>query len=205
MKAWKLFDIIKNAKYKETGLKVNYCIKVDKKEGFVYLLFEKSSGNVDWKINFDFPKKPYHNQKRELLLHGGYVKAWKSANDVICKEAIEAFTAHPECTPIVAGWSYGGAMAAIAAEDINFRSGIKPALITFGAPKICGSKKTANVIKGSCSECLNYAQYNDIVTHVVPWYEDLGYVKIGKKYNPVKSLNPWHYHTQYGDESIYWL
>lgn len=56
----------------------------------------------------------------------------------------------------VCGWSYGGAMAVLAAEDFNFRTGNNAGVVTFGAPKPLWGRKTWQYIKS----CVAYAEKN---------------------------------------------
>lgn len=85
-------------------------------------MFQESRGVDDWITNFSFPVKPYKNQENKLLFHGGYVEAWKSANDRIMADLIGMSNCNPDYAVEISGWSLGGALAVIAAEDFYFRT-----------------------------------------------------------------------------------
>lgn len=73
----------------------------------------------------------------------GWADAYKSANDLIMEKLISVLK--PDYNVEICGWSYGGAVALLAAEDFYFRTKIKPDVITFGAPKPLFGNKTKNI------------------------------------------------------------
>ena len=178
-----LFNVIKNTEYKKAGLDVDYAII--EKYGIIYLLFQQSKDKLDWKINFQFWAKPYKNQKNPMLIHRGFVKAWKSCNDVIMEELLEKIEDNPYKIVVIAGWSYGGAMALLAVEDFNFRTGKTAELVTFGAPKIIAP--FAFKTKKHLIQCVNrfltpskiYCHKSDIVPMIPPFYLALQKNKVG--------------------------
>lgn len=193
-----LFKRCLNAKYISTPESGNYSIEVE--GNILYLLFEWSSGAEDWKNNFDFPTKPYKNGKR-WLCHRGFLRVWKAMLDEIEAYVAERLKFHAEVTKIVCvGYSHGGALCALATEDMVYLYGDKYAVsgYGFGAPRIAWGFLPKEVkrrfehyttIRNSC----------DIVTHLPPiafGFRNVGVLKkIGKyaKYNPIKA----HYDTSY--------
>ena len=202
-----LFKLIKTTEYKTAGDAVDYQIIDDKEELITYLIFQESNGSKDWKNNFNFPAKPYKEASQLLFYHGGYCKAWKSANDVIMNELKEHLEKHYDV--YVIGWSLGGAMAVIAAEEIFYRYHIKSILVTFGAPKVCYGKKTVRNVRKSIKFAVQFANRNDIVTYQPPFsfYGHVGKTSVGEKFSLFKIWNPWKYHTMYDNQSLYdvWL
>lgn len=49
------------------------------------LYFQCSSGEEDWKSNFDFWARPYKNMKEVFYVHKGFRDMWKSVRDEIAK------------------------------------------------------------------------------------------------------------------------
>lgn len=195
-----LFLAIKYGQYKTAGLDVQYKIELDEPSKKIYLLFQSSQSKTDWKINFTFPAKVYKRQKNKFLVHYGYVKAWRSCNDTIIKELESVFIKHPDYTIVVSGWSYGGAISVLAAEDIRFRLGIKPELITYGAPKILYFNFTKKYFLSCVSFCVQFAQYNDLVPHLPPafYIHHINKMEIGEELK-IKELlfNSGYYHCNY--------
>ena len=210
MFVWNLFKLIKNTDktftYNDTGDSVNWIVIVDDSEKKVRLLFEESNGKRDWLNNLAFPVKPYKKQQNTLWVAHGWCNAYKSCNDEIQNSFVSTLNKYKDYTPVITGWSYGGAMAVLAAEDFYFRTKIKPVLITFGAPKPIFGKKSKEHIKNCCSIMKQYANVNDLVCCLPPFpgYKHINKVKVGnRKWNLIEWFKPKKYHTIYDDESIY--
>lgn len=218
MKTSELYKLIKSSNYKEVGSAVNYIIApaVDSERKIVYLLFQESCGRVDWWHNLAFIAKAYKMyQNPRMTVHHGFADAYLSANDTIMEELLEFLKSHPGYTVVIAGWSLGGAMAILAAEDLNYRTrtdknnpdtGIKPVLYTYGAPKVAADDVTALYI--SCciaDESAQFAHKQDIVTHMPPFRRFRHIIEptwIGPNLHigTVWGLfNPWKYHTRYDE------
>ena len=202
MKDNELYKLIINTSYTKVGIDVDYAIL--KKEDATYLLFQETTTKIDWKINFQFWAKPYKNQKNPMLIHRGYVKAWKSCNDEIMNTTIKAVAENNHKPLIIAGWSYGGAMAILAMEDYFFRTGLKPQVITFGGPKIIAplAFRTKRYLK-SCMDTKGkfYCHRSDIVPMIPPFYQALNKKKLGKC--NLKLFFTGRGHCVYGDGNLY--
>lgn len=202
MKYEKLFNLIEDTEYETVGIDVQYQIK--KIDGILYLLFQESTSKKDWEINFDFPVKVYKKQENTILAHRGFVKAWKSCNDIIMDNFIKAITDEYKMINkiVIAGWSYGGAMAQLAAEDLHFRTHIKPVLITYGSPKILFGRKPKKYFT-SCidKESKQFANRSDLVTKVPPFYSTFNRIKLGK-FNLIE-LFKCKIHCKYGCSDWY--
>lgn len=201
MRPWELFQLIKETEYEKTGDDVDF--KVLKIDGRAILLFEESTTKRDWQINFNFPRKLYKKQQRWLFVHRGYGNAWKSANDKIMKYFIQAVN-ETDKMPLIAGWSFGGAMAQLAAEDFNFRTGKRAEVVTFGSPKVAGDYRTANTIFES-GKFAQYANVNDIVPLCppLPFFHSIDKVKCGGPFRIKELFNPQVHHQNYGNKDIY--
>lgn len=201
MQPWDLFKLIQDTEYDTAGDDIDY--KVIVKDGRAVLLFQESTTKRDWINNFNFPRKLYKDQDRWLLIHRGYGNAWRSANDKIMAEFIKTSEAVGG-VPLIAGWSFGGAMALLAAEDFNYRTGSRPDVITFGAPKVAGDLWTQETIY----ECGNFAQYadrNDVVPLCppFPWFHHIQKIKVDKRGCITCLFHPEIYHYKYSDLTIY--
>lgn len=201
MGPYQLYKLIAKTKYNTVGDKVDYKVVSNKIEKKVYLLFQDSECLRDWINNLNFPVKLYKNQQSCLKVHRGYGQAWKTCNDIVMNDFITEVK-KTGFKPVISGWSYGGAMAQLASEDFYFRTGIKPAVITFGSPKIFGNKKSKSYVE-SITDTVQYAHKNDIVTKLVPFCWSVNKINIGEKYNFFKLFNPKVYHRIYGEKELY--
>lgn len=202
MQPWDLFTLIAQAEYTKIGDDLDYTVK--EIEGCAYLLFQCSATDEDWKNNFAFVRKVYKDQENTMLVHGGYAKVWKSGNDQVMKEFIEAVKRNPDQQPVIAGWSFGGAMSVLAAEDFHYRTGIKAKVVTFGGPKVAGSIKTKKYL-ASIGMFSQYTERNDVVPLMppLPWFHQINTIKIGDKFCIARLFSPQNYHTRYDHEEDY--
>lgn len=201
MKPSDIFKFIKQTKYKTVGYDVQYAIFSLEKETLI--IWEESTSKEDWKTNFDFPIRPYKNQQNTLWYHRGWAKAYKSARDEFLKDIADC--SNTENFRIY-GWSYGGAMSQISAEDVKFHypnSHIE--VVTFGSPNPLFGRKTKKFVKSCIADCKQYANRNDLVTVMppLPGYKQVNKIKVGKKFNLIEFFKPKIYHANYDDESIY--
>lgn len=165
----------------------------------LYLFFQESADKKDWKDNFNFWPKPckvYKNQENHLICHRGFVEEYKSGNDEIMAILQKKISEKNYKKIILGGWSNGAAVVKLAAEDMYFRTKIKPTVVTFGSPKLCFDRKTARHIKSCCQEIREYCNENDIVTKVPSFFWHVGKISIGKK-EIFGIFNPQKYHTNY--------
>ena len=198
MNRQELFKLIKKSEYEKVGLDVDYNILVYPEEKTIYLLFAGSNSDIDWKIDFNFPCKPYKRQTTCLMIHRGFIKAWKSANDIIINKLRDIVDFHPGYELFITGWSYGGAMAILAGEDYFYRTGKRSRLITYGAPKIISGTNSVIYLRGCFKTVEQYGQYNDIVTRVAIFYKHIKIKRCGDKFNLIKMLrNLKYYHCNY--------
>ena len=198
MKRQELFKLIKVTDYEKVGLDVDYCIMVYPEEKSIYLLFAGSNSDIDWKIDFNFPAKPYKHQTTTLMVHRGFIRAWKSANDFIMEKLRDIATFYKDFEIYVTGWSYGGAMAILAGEDYFYRYSRKVRLITYGAPKILSGEKSRRYVESCFKTIEQYGQNNDIVTYVANFYKHIKIRRCGDKFNLIKMLkNLKYYHCNY--------
>lgn len=156
--------------YKKAGLDVDYAIRTTQ-EGSVQVFFQQSASKKDWEINFDFAVAPYKNMEETWLAHRGFVRAWKSAQDVVIGEILACKGRDVE----VYGYSLGGAMAQLCLEDLLFR-GIAACGKTWASPKVfwLPPKKLQERMK----QLINVRHRRDIVTKVPFWpFRAVGFIR----------------------------
>lgn len=205
---WHIFKMINSVPYIKSGDDVDWSIQVDEANKYVWLIFQASEGNLhdrDWKNNFRFPAKLYKKQESCMLIHRGYGDAWKSCNDEVMTAFIKICNEHPDYLPMVCGWSYGGAMALLGAEDFCYRTKRRAGVVTFGAPKPLWGRKTKKYFWGCVRFAFEWSHVNDVVPLLppLPGYCGLGTSKCGSGFNLLKLFKPEIYHCSYGDESLY--
>lgn len=189
--------------YTTAGLDVQYKIEIDDENRSVVLFFEESMGGLkdqDWRTNLDFPRKVYKNQEGRFYVHRGYVKAWKSCNDQVMADLIAAKKQHPEYYVVIVGWSYGGAMSLLAAEDYYYRTRQRAFVITFGAPKILYGRKSKEHFN-LVTFTNQYTQINDFVTWCIPfpWVHHVNKIKCPQKFSLKKLFHTEYTHTHYDE------
>lgn len=165
MNLYDIFTRVLTADY--TQLKENaasYCL--ERRGDVLHLFFEKSNGATDWKNNFDFPVRPYHEMKDLWLVHRGFLRVWKS---------IEPYIAGAVSDPrvkgiLIAGYSHGAALAVLCHEYCVFH---RPDLAGrvkgygFGCPRVVWGplKKRMRARFNGFTVVRNG---RDIVTHLPP-------------------------------------
>lgn len=207
MKPWELWNEIYNAEYTVSGDGVDWTVKVYDDEKIVRLLFQGSNDSHDWINNFNFPIRPYKKQENTLWVASGWAKAYTSCNDIVMQKFIEVVNEYcgKNYSIEICGYSFGGALALLAAEDFYFRTQKKVSVITFGAPKPLFGKKTFDYVNSCVTSATQYAHVNDMIPYLVPLYgyRMLNKVKVGDGFCLFKLFNTNKYHLIYGDPSIY--
>lgn len=208
MKPWELFKLIEDTEYISGGDDVQFAVKPVEEEKVIYLLFQESTSKRDWQVNLDFPVKVYKQQQKFFLVHRGWAKAWKSINDMVFTELLKVIQGKEDWKIIVAGWSYGGAMSLLAAEDYFFRFN-KPVteVITFGGPKPLFGFYTRHYFKKAAEKFYQYEFSYDFVTWCVPlpFYMRCGNNIIDKKncWKLWRVFQTGKWHCAYGDAEYY--
>lgn len=170
----------------------NTQYRVEVIDDTVYLLFQGSSQDQDWKYNFDFPATAYKDQPVPWKAHRGFVNAWQVAQDQIMMDVAKV---KGRRKLIIAGYSHGGALAILAHEDLFYHNA-DPETYTFGAPRVLWLPKKK--IRERFENLTNIVNRGDIVTHVPPYL--IGYRHVGKIHrigqHRMVSHRP-HYQDQY--------
>lgn len=164
------------AKYNRVENDGDYAIERD--GDTVYLLFEKSNGDTDWKNNFDFPAKPYKDMGTAWLCHRGFLKVWKSIEPYIAETVSDASVKKF----IIVGYSHGAAIAALAHEYVWFnRPDLRDGGLEgygFGAPKVYWGFVVPKTLKERWSNFHPIRNENDIVAYAPPFI--FGFVHVNE-------------------------
>lgn len=187
-------ECVNDTGYISTPYRGNYKMQRDGRVLTIY--FQKSCGVWDWLSNFDFAAVPYRNMADRWRCHRGFLRVWRGMRDEIAAKVqtmvdgdlIEKI----ECV----GYSHGGAVCALAVEDLTYRFGdrVKIGGWGFGAPRVIFGhipfSLRARLARYAVVRCSN-----DIVTKLPP--RIFGYrnadavIIVGEKYH----LGPIQSHT----------
>lgn len=208
MKPYELFTFLQNFGHENfitSGDDVQWIVLTDDSEKVIRLIFEESDGKRDWTNNLKFPTKVYKKQNSCLKAARGWGDAYKSCNDEIMSTLIKHTFDIPDYEVQICGWSYGGAMCLLAAEDYHYRTGEKASVITFGAPKPLWGKDTKKYVQSCVKDVKQYTHVNDCIALLPPF---IGYTRLSTDYigsgkSLFKLLRPRVYHTLYGVKELY--
>ena len=196
--------------FKETGKDLDYYICTDEKNKLIYLSFEDSQTVSDWLYDFAFFARSYEHGNFRIKAHGGFISVWKSGCSVIMEELFEVAKNNPDYEFVITGWSMGGALAHLAAEEFNFRtrtepslpdSGKKAVLITYGTPYLLWGKETRSYFEKCVKASYNFAHKKDIFAKLPPasWnYFVINRIEIGQDDPGGKDS-----HLRYADKNLY--
>lgn len=193
MELQKLFMRCITIPYSNVGISANYA--TERVDNTLYIYFQHSIGKNDWKINFDFPAKPYKRMGSTLwFAHRGFIETWKELepelSDIISDKTLREI--------IITGYSHGAAIAVLCYEYVWFnRPDLRSSLFGFGfgCPRVIWGIKRKNL----CCRWENFLvirNIDDIVTHLPPLL--FGYIHVGSlleigergKYSVVKAHYP---------------
>lgn len=104
----------------------------------LYLVFRGSDKSIDWMNNVQFRQQiyPYGDSTTDVRFHQGFMTAYFAVRDRLL-ETLSTFTGQQV---VVTGHSLGGALATIAALDLQYNFGrandLNFIVNTFGAPRV---------------------------------------------------------------------
>ena len=172
MKLSELFKRCLYIPYFQTGKSANYATEI--KEGKLYLYFEKSDGENDWKINFDFPAVPYRRMGKTVwFAHRGFLGVWKEIEEKVKDDIFNRKIKGISCV----GYSHGAAIAVLCYEYARFnRPDLREDIYGygFGCPRVIWGE----IPDDRWQNFTVIRNIDDAVTHLPPTV--LGYKHIGK-------------------------
>lgn len=134
----------------------------------LYIVFRGTEKGIDWINNFQFRQQiyPYGDESTtDVRFHRGFMMAYFAVRDRL----LEAVRQYPNTTIGVTGHSLGGAIATIAALDVQYNitqhTGQTIKLYTFGAPRV-GNPAFVNSFRQRVPYSYRFVYGWDIVTHI---------------------------------------
>lgn len=193
MGLYSLFSECTDIEYRKVGTSANYAVRTEGQ--ILYIFFEASNGENDWKINLDFPAKAYKRMGKTVwFTHRGFLSEWKEIEpmikDYIMDKRIRKI--------IITGYSHGAAIAVICHEYVWYnRTDLRDSIegYGFGCPRVFWGPRT-RALQVRWDNFKVIRNIDDIVTHLPPAY--LGYSHVGTlisigesgKYSPIDAHRP---------------
>lgn len=205
MKPWELYEYQKNLDYKTNTLDYDWRVKVENEEQTIYVFSQFSTSTLDWIVNFLFFFIPQIRRWCVYFACLGWQTAFNSCKGLMMNEVMSAMNLFPGYKVVCCGHSYGGAGSVLVGIEIFFQTGIRPDLITFGAPKPLVFLFTKLISRLFFNKVTQYAHWSDIVTYMppLPGYWNIKVNRIGKFNLKDLLFNSAKMHTCYGDKSLY--
>lgn len=144
----------------------------------LYIVFRGSDKSIDWMNNFQLRQQvyPYSDDNTEVKFHQGFMSAYFAVRKDLLK-AMDTFTGQHV---IVTGHSLGGALAIIAALDIQYNLGAKRDLsfevYTFGAPRV-GNEAMVESYNRRIPKSYRFVYGWDIVTRIPRTWQGYAHVE----------------------------
>ena len=168
------YTTVKVTKKKFERYEVDY--KFQEEGDTLYIFFEPSDGRIDWRVNFSYWRKPYKDMEINYRVHGGFLESWKLIEDIIIEKVTEKAPdgAYRWRKVVIAGYSHGGALAALCHEGVWFhREDLREkegALvgISFDGPRMFAGLKIPKELKERWRNFYVFRNHSDIVTHLPP-------------------------------------
>ena len=151
--------------------------RLTREGGRLFIFLPHSDGAEDWKNNLDFPAVPYRDMPDRFLCHRGFLRVWKSAEPYIGEILRESDAGRIT----VAGYSHGGALAALCHEYVWFTNPRRRRTLTgigFGAPRVLWRLPGTLWPRERWDQFTVVRNTDDLVTHLPPAL--LGYRHVGR-------------------------
>jgi|GEM_PF-881459 len=134
----------------------------------IYLVFRGTEKGIDWINNLQFRQQiyPYGDESTtDVRFHRGFMAAYFAVRDRL----LEVVRAFPQAPLTVTGHSLGGAIATIAALDVQYNitqhTGQAIELYTYGAPRV-GNAALVNSFRQRVPNSYRFVYGWDVVTRV---------------------------------------
>lgn len=183
----------------QNGCEVDY--KFLEIENTLVIFFEPSDSKIDWKINFNYWRKPYKCMGIPYRVHGGFLKSFKLIKDTIRAKILELQEGlYRWKNIIIVGYSHGGALSALCHELVWFE---RPDLrdegllgISFDGPRVFAGFIFPKGLKERWINFYTFRNHNDLVTHMPPILFGFRHVGNMKKIKDKAHINLIHAHYQ---------
>ena len=143
----------------------------------LYIVFRGTDKSIDWINNFQIRQQiyPYSDGNSEVQFHRGFMMAYFAVR----KQLLEVMNKFEGQHATVTGHSLGGALATIAALDIQYNLGQKRDLSfevhTFGAPRV-GNQAMVESYNGRIPNSYRFTYGWDVVTRIPRTWQGYAHV-----------------------------
>ena len=131
----------------------------------LYIVFRGTDSYKDWLTDLQFWKKtlPYGNKSSKIRVHSGFINAYRSKE---VRGKIHNFVTGEINKIIVAGHSYGAALATLCALDLQYNFPKKDyEVFLFGSPRV-GNKAFRDSYNKRLFKTFRVSNGNDIITKI---------------------------------------
>lgn len=128
----KFYDIKNYHKYKKIGNDLDYAVIIDHDLKLVILQFQETTSKTDWKNNFSFLPCRLKLDGLHIWTTRGYARAY---SNIPIEEFKTSCVDYPDYDRVIKGWSFGSAMAKLAAVHFTYSGVVLDELTTFGDVK----------------------------------------------------------------------
>ena len=211
----KFYDIKHTTDYKVVGEDIDYKVFVDDQKKQVVLQFEESDSRQDWIHNFQFLPWPLKltgkgvkvmneritDKGKIVWTTRGYACAYKSTKAIPVQELLTESARHLDYDIVIRGWSFGSAMAKIAARHLIFLfHALRPKytideLTTYGDVK-CWLNPFYSA-KKQCKRIREYVNANDLATWCELFYSRDVKNRVGPRFSFSRAIHTEYNHTHY--------
>jgi predicted lipase len=211
----KFYDIKHTTDYKVVGEDIDYKVLVDDQKKQVVLQFEESDSRQDWIHNFQFLPWPLKltgkgvkvmneritDKGKIVWTTRGYACAYKSTKAIPVQELLTESARHLDYDIVIRGWSFGSAMAKIAARHLIFLfHALRPKytideLTTYGDVK-CWLNPFYSA-KKQCKRIREYVNANDLATWCELFYSRDVKNRVGPRFSFSRAIHTEYNHTHY--------
>jgi len=158
--------IHRNDNYRHIGRELSYKFFIDRVNETIYLCFQGSNGLSDWLHNFlAIPKHKEPYKGCGWFVHAGFARVWRSGNDTVMEELRMFVGRMPGFKVVFCGFSHGGPLAKLAAQNWHHITGQRCECVTFGSPKLAWGDAAVRVLNNAMI-LTNWINRADAVTAV---------------------------------------
>lgn len=173
MKAWELYHKIWHSDYLKGRMDLDWLLEADSGSRTLRVLFQPTHSLLDWAVNslavIPCPALPlFYALGWYLVFRCNRKKILDAVLAVLMENNCYGRDGKLRWRVVVAGHSYGGAVAVICGVYLRRMLGIRPDLVTFGAPKTLVLLAGKTLARGCFRRVFQYAHRSDLVPRMPP-------------------------------------
>jgi len=152
--------------YRHIGKHLSYKFHKVRKDLTIYVCFQGSNGLVDWLNNFLAVlarMEPYEGCG--WFVHAGFARVWRSGNETVMEELRKLRERLPGFKVVFCGFSHGGPLAMLAAQNWNMLTGERCECVIFGSPKLAWGDNAQRILNNAMI-LTNWINRQDAITHL---------------------------------------